>query len=97
MRNRLSLVRESDSFGTIPKIPKTKKNVVILLDPQSIRPRKAQFSHLVPENSRSSHSPFVILLDKFISTFNDRNQYVKFQNLKLSTKNSPCKLFRDLQ
>ena len=36
-------------------------------------------------------------LDQFISTFNGSNHYIKFQDLKLSTKNSPCELFGDAQ
>ena len=94
VRNQIKLFPDSDSFGIILKKFKNYKFCSnSLLDPQSISPRKAQFCLLVPGNSRSSHSPFVMFLDQFISTFSAGNHSVKFQYFRISTEKSPCKLF----
>ena len=51
-------------------------------------PGKSQFLHLIPlENQNLPTVCFPCFLDQFISTFSDRNHSVKFQKLKLSTKN----------
>ena len=59
--------------GSYLKNSKTKKCGNSLLDPRSVRARKAQFCHLVPGNWRSSHSLFVTFF---------RSIYIYFQQYK---------------
>ena len=96
------MILYSNLFGIIPK--KLKHGTCCgnsPLDPQSISPLEK--SSIFPVYSwKIKIFPQSVchgVLDQFISTFNDsdRNHSVKFQDLKLITKNSPHKLFGNVQ
>ena len=97
-RNQMKLFPESDLFGVVPKIIKNYNFCGdSLLDPRSISPEKLNFASLFPEILDLPTFHLSCFLDRFVSTFSNINHSVEFRDLKISTKNSPCELFWDVQ
>ena len=93
-RNCLVLFAKSDSFVIIPEKSKTKKNPVILRLTRNLSVlEKLNFASLFPEIQDLPTVRLSCFLDQFISTLSAGNYSVKFQDLEISTENSPCELF----
>ena len=95
-RNRVVLFPESHSLGIIPKKLKTIFFALILRLTHDLSGlENLKFATLCLE---IPDLPIVCLscfLDQFISTLSAGNHSVKFQDINISTENSPCKLFWD--
>ena len=86
-----SLIR---SGSYLHKKSKTKKIAVILRLAHDLSVlEKLNFASLFLEIQDLPTIRFSCFLDQFISTFSAGNHSVKFQDLKISTEHSPCKLF----
>ena len=81
-------------------LKKSKTTIIAVILPFAhdlhISPKKLNFASLFLEIQDLPTIRLSGFLDQVISTFSDRNHSVKFQDLKLVTKTSPCKLFGDV-
>jgi len=86
-RDQLKLFPESDLFGVLPKKLKTKNFAVILCLTHDLSGlEKLNFATLCLDIGDLPTVRLSCFLDQFLSTFNNRNHSVKFQDLKLSAK-----------
>ena len=94
--NMLPTPREA---GSSPQNSKIRKFSMIFGNSHlMIDHEKIQFLHLVPlENRNLPRVRFSYFLDRFMSTFSDRNHSVELQDLKLSTENLVAFLFCKVQ
>ena len=94
-RNLVKPFPESNSFGIIPIKSKSTFFVVILRLTHDLSVlEKLNFASLFLEIQDLPTVRLSCFLDQFISTFSYRNLFVKFQELKLSTKNSLRTIWR---
>ena len=93
VRNCQKLFLESNLFGTVPIKSKTTCFAVSLCLTHDLSVNFASL-FLEIQDLLTVHVSWLLIN---LSTLSDRNHSVKFHDLKLSTKNSPCELFGDEQ